>query len=407
MVVVTAALLVLGLPPVACACYLAFLAICSRRHSAPTGDADTRFDVIVPAHDESALIAGTVQGLLALDYPRERFRVLVVADNCRDDTAARAGFAGASVLVRDEPEKRGKGYALAHGYRASLADGFADAVVVVDADSSVSSNLLRSFSMCFGAGAEAVQAEYAVSNPESSWRTRLMVVAFSLFHTLRSLGRERLRLSCGLRGNGMGFTAALLRRVPPRAFSIVEDVEYGIALGLSGTRVVYVAEAIVRGEMPASSAASRSQRERWERGRWSTAVTHVPTLLRSWLHGGGRVPFDLALDLLVPPLTTLVAVCMAGVIVSLGAYRLGSASIVAPAFWGLSLLALAVYVVRGVVLTGLGLRVLKDLLWAPVYALWKISLVVRRRPPSDVWVRTARADEQQQETIASRTRKHA
>ena len=99
----------------------------------------------------------------------------------------------------------------------------------MDADTLVSPNLLRAFAARLDAGAAAVQARYGVRNPDASWRTRLMAIAFALFHDLRSLGRERLGLSAGLRGNGMCFSTRLLREVPHQAFSVVEDLEYGLA----------------------------------------------------------------------------------------------------------------------------------------------------------------------------------
>jgi 1,2-diacylglycerol 3-beta-glucosyltransferase len=231
-VVANPLLLIAGVPIAASTGYLAFLSLLSRRIAVPKGDTSTSFDVIVPAHNESVGIVATVASLRAMQYPASQFRILVVADNCTDDTAERASAAGATVLVRQHATEKGKGYALAHAYAASLADGFASAVVVVDADTSVTPNLLTAFSARFAAGASAVQAEYGVRNAQASWRTRLMVIALTLFHGVRSLGRERLRVSCGLRGNGMGFSVATIRRVPPRAFSIVEDVEYGVALGV-------------------------------------------------------------------------------------------------------------------------------------------------------------------------------
>jgi 1,2-diacylglycerol 3-beta-glucosyltransferase len=392
-VVANPLLLIAGVPIAASTGYLAFLTLLSRRIAVPKGDVSTTFDVIVPAHNESVGIVATVASLRAMQYPASQFRILVVADNCTDDTAERASAAGATVLVRQHATEKGKGYALAHAYAASLADGFASAVVVVDADTSVTPNLLTAFSARFAAGASAVQAEYGVRNAQASWRTRLMVIALTLFHGVRSLGRERLGVSCGLRGNGMGFSVATIRRVPPRAFSIVEDVEYGVALGLEGLRVVYVPEAQVFGDMPETGAASRTQRERWESGRLAMAREHVPRLLRAASPGRRAIALDLAADLLVMPLTTLVALTGLGLLISLLLVWNGAASAIALLPWAFSALALLMYIIRGAVLSGAGLRVVFDLMWAPVFAIWKIALLLNPTRQKGEWVRTTRPDD--------------
>lgn len=386
---VEVALAVAALPVLVAAAYLAVLALASGELP-PAAPVEPRlsFDVVVPAHDEEAGIAATVRNLLALDWPRALFRVVVVADNCSDATAERARAAGAEVMVRTDPQRRGKGHALAFAFAASAAD----AVVVVDADTVASANLLQAFASRIAAGARAVQADYGVANPEASWRTRLMAIALALFHVLRSRGRERLRLSCGLRGNGMCFTTALLREVPHEAFSIVEDLEYGIRLGLAGHRVHYAGEAHVRGEMVAGEHASRSQRRRWEGGRWLMARTWGARLLRLALARRDRVLLDLALDVLVPPLATVVAVTVAGLAASVAwAVHRGEAG---PAvwLWAFSLAALTGYVARGWRLSGTGLRGLLDLACAPAYIAWKAALALRRAPrvPAE-WVRTSRS----------------
>ncbi|HEY0777639.1 MAG TPA: glycosyltransferase family 2 protein [Gemmatirosa sp.] len=383
-------LAVAGTPVLAASGYLALLAAVARPITPPTADDAVRFDVIVPAHDEAAGISATVASLLALDYPSAQYRVIVVADNCTDDTAARARAAGARVLERHDATRRGKGYALAHAYEACLAEGVADAVVVVDADTVVSPNLLRAFASRFAAGEASVQAEYGVRNADASWRTRLMAVAFACYHTTRSLGRERLGLSCGLRGNGMGFSVDTLRRHPHQAFSRVEDVEYGIALGAAGVRVAYVPEATVLGEMPATAEAAQTQRERWEAGRAELVRRHVPTLVRAAWARKDRVPLDLAADLLVPPLTTLVAVTLTGTATAVAVTLLGWAGVIGVATWGAVLVCLAAYVARGAALAGQGPRVLLDLAWGPAYAVWKLAVALRPRTRGDAWVRTAR-----------------
>lgn len=385
-------LAIAALPFALAAVYLAFLASWSQRRLIVRANrSDVRFDILVPAHDEEAGIAATIHSLFAMSYPRDRFRVTVIADNCCDATAARARDAGARVLERIDTALRGKGHALSYAYDAILADPFADAVVVIDADTLVSPNLLSEFALLLGTGAEAIQAAYGVRNAMATWRTRLMHIAFTLFHDVRSLGRERLRLSCGLRGNGMCFTADLLRRVPPSAYSIVEDVEQGIQLGLAGVRIHYAAAATVLGEMPESASASRSQRERWEGGRFALARRHVPALLRAAIGRPDRVPLDLALDLLVPPLSALVGATLLGTCVAL-AWFMGAGSL-ALMCWLIAAAGIAVYVGRGIALSGLGWRALANLAWAPLYMLWKLTLFKPSRAREAAWVRTTRNSE--------------
>jgi 1,2-diacylglycerol 3-beta-glucosyltransferase len=396
---VNLALTALSLPVLVWTTYLAALAFLSRANAIPFSDAAprTRFEVVVPAHNEEIGIASTVVCLLGVDYPESLRRVIVVADNCTDGTAARAREAGAIVLERHDTTRRGKGYALAYAFERALAEGVTDAVVVVDADTKVTPNLLRAFDTRLQSGARAVQAEYCVANPEASWRTRLMHIGFTLFHDVRSRARERLGVSAGLRGNGMGFAVSLLREVPHDAFSVVEDVEYGIRLGQAKTRVSYAGEARVFGEMVSSERASRSQRRRWEGGRSTLARRHAASLLGEGLRKKSLLLLDLAMDLLVPPLTYVALATVAGVVASIAwvVFGRGSPWVLAP--WCAALGGFAAYVVRGVWLAGGGVRTLLALLWAPVYIIWKVVLAVRspRSSPSreSEWVRTAREGE--------------
>jgi len=383
-------LTVAALPFLAASSYLAALAVLARRQLPPAAvEARLRFDIVVPAHNEEAEIAQTVASLLAIEYPRSHYRVLVVADNCSDATAERAAAAGARVLVRKDTERRGKGYALAYAFDRSRADKLADVVVVVDADTLVSPNLLSAFAARFSAGASVVQADYGVRNPHASWRTRLMTIALAAFHGVRSVARERLGLSCGLRGNGMGFTTTVLEQQPPQAFSIVEDLEYGIHLGYAGVRVEYVHEARVLGHMAVSEGASRTQRRRWERGRQALVRAHVPALLRQAVQRRSALLLDLALDLIVPPIGQLALFSGLGLLAAIAALPFGA--IVSPIIWGIALAGILLHVLAGWHSSGVGPRGLVDLLWAPVYILWKLTLRFgdRGKTPQE-WVRTKR-----------------
>jgi cellulose synthase/poly-beta-1,6-N-acetylglucosamine synthase-like glycosyltransferase len=325
--------------------------------------------------------------LKRLSWPSARYRIVVVADNCTDATASISREAGATVLERQDLTRRGKGYALAHAFTWSRSAGIADAVAVVDADSVVSANLLESFATRIEAGACALQAHYGVLNATDSWRTRLMAIALGSYHKLRSRARERLGLSCGIRGNGWCVTHALLDKIPYRSFSLTEDVEFGVDLGLAGYRVAYCDESHVDGEMVTSEHAARSQRQRWEGGRIRLIREKVPALLRAAVARRSLVCLDLALDLLVLPLSYVV-VNVVGIIAIAALNPDGFRSVLLTV--GLiDLLALALYVCRGWMLSGIGIVGLLDLMRVPVFLLWKLR-IIRDQPKPNTWIRTRR-----------------
>jgi 1,2-diacylglycerol 3-beta-glucosyltransferase len=374
--------------------YLLLLTLLSGRNTPPVGLASflsqqVRFDVIVPAHNEAALIERTVANLLQLDWPKDSFRVIVVADNCTDDTTALARAAGAHVIERRHDRLRGKGYALEFAFHSSQSCGWADALVVVDADSEASPNLLSACAARIVNGAQAVQVYYSVRDPHASWRTRLMCIALAAFHRLRSRARERLHVSCGIRGNGWCVTQAVLKRVPYKAFSLAEDIEYGILLGIAGFRVHYADEATVAGEMVSDAGSAGTQRQRWEQGRFQLVLSKTMSLVDASLRQPSKVCFDLAMDLLVLPISYIalnVAILVVGALLYWWWEPTSST-----ALWlaAACVLSLALYVLRGWQLSGMGMRGLMDLARAPFFIAWKIA-TMSKSPSSLEWVRTKR-----------------
>lgn len=379
----------LGLPALAACLYLGLLtALSAGLPVPPPSTRRLRFEIVVPAHDEAGLICRCLSSLQRVDWPADRVRVTVVADNCRDATAALARAAGARVRVRDDPARPGKGHALRLAFEESLRAGWADAIAVVDADSLVSPNLLEAFAARLESGAHAVQADYGVLNPDESWRTRLLAVAHGAFHTVRSRGRERLGLSCGLRGNGWCVTPRALAAAPYRALSLTEDLEYGIALGLAGLRVAYAGEAAVDADMAGSEDIARRQRQRWEDGRLAQLRARALPLLVAAVRRRSAICLDLALDLLVLPLS-YVALHLAafGVLAAAASvWRAACLPWLAAALLGGA--ALAGYVLRGAQLGG-GASGVLALRHAPRYVAWKLRRVLQ---PHDrgVWAPTRR-----------------
>ncbi len=389
-----------AVPPAAAGTYVAGLATvsCLSKSTKPVPrSAPLKIAIVVPAHNEELNIATTVASLLDLDYPQTHRQIWVLADNCSDDTAIHAVAAGAQVIERHNLDRRGKGHALSDTFPRLLADESVECLVVVDADTTVSRNLLWEVSDHLQAGAPAVQARYGVANPNASWRTRLLHIALSAFHDVRSLGRERLGLSCGLRGNGMGFSRAALESVPHRSAAIVEDAEYGIRLGMAGLRVSYLHDAFVLGDMPADERSSRIQRGRWEGGRVALRRMYAGQLWRSTVEQGwnqrGRVTADLLVDLIVPPLGQLVAALTGLVGVSVVIGLTTGQTLVSGWIAAVGLTGTAAYVLTGWSRSHTGLRGLRDLAFAPGYVAWKLLGNRGGSKPPKEWVRTPRAGE--------------
>lgn len=361
-----------GLPIAAAASYLLLLAIASfRRQPVKAAGVRTRLAVLVPAHDEEALIGRCVASLRAQTYPHSLYRIVVIADNCSDRTDAIAQAVGADVLERRDGRARGKGHALRWAMDLLLAASDPpDAVVVVDADSIAGPDLLSQLAAALEDGADVAQAEYLILADDVSLRSRLLAAAFLLFHRVRFGGRAALGLPASLVGNGMAFSRRLLERLPWNAFSGVEDLEYTISLRLAGFRPRFVGAASVLGPVPHSYRGLRGQRVRWEGGRWHVVRRQLWPLILHTMTRDWHV-LDAAIDLAVPPLGLLALGAITGSAVTAAAVALHLAPAWSISLWLLAMAAMTGFVVLGLLSAGAPAAIWLALLASPRFLLWK------------------------------------
>lgn len=353
------------------------------------------FVLLIPAHNEEMVLAPMLDSIERLDYPSSARTVVVIADNCSDCTADIARARGALVLERFDTTLIGKGYALEWALKELERRGLNtfEAVVILDADTKPSANLLSEFEACLARGEQAMQARYEVLNADETWRTRLMSCALALVHVARPLGRERLHLSDGLKGNGMCFAAAVVQAVPWSGESITEDIEYTLRLCRAGFRVAFVPEAAVWAQMPTTSGQASSQRERWESGRYRLMTSVAPRLYMDGVRTRNRMLRDRALDLIVPPFAEMFAVPLLMMCAAAAAALFGWR--VAPALaaaWGCLLVLQAGYLFAGMWIARVPRRIAMAILCAPPYIVWKFALYARMAAGRTTggWKRTER-----------------
>ncbi len=320
--------------------------------------------IVIPAHNEAEGITACLVNLQAGLHKTSACDLVVIADNCQDDTADRAVKAGARVLVRQDEVKRGKGYALDHAFNILLAEQY-DGFLVLDADSRIDENLISEFQYAFAQGIEALQCRYRIANPDQSRRARLQYIAWLAFNELRLSGREKLAVSVGILGNGFALSRTALEAVPYEAGSIAEDMEYHLRLVAAGFKVHFLDTVCVYSDAPNQDANAASQRTRWEGGRFRLIIDHVPALLKAVLSGQWNL-LEPLFELLLLPLAYHVLLLMLTLLIPVTSLQW---------YAGAALSLVYVHVMLAILLGGGGLKELKVLATVPVYMVWKLTLL--------------------------------
>ena len=263
-----------------------------------------RITVIVPAHDEALTISATIASILS--ELKAGDRVLVVADNCSDETAALARVAGAEVVSRADTSRRGKGYALDFGLSHLLRDP-PEVVIIIDADCKPKLGCLMRIASLAAATQRPVQARNESVPPDGVHSVYLSMASFAMRvkNFARPLGCLRLGLACQLMGTGMAFPWALIGKANLATSEIVEDLVHGLELTRAGHPPLFCPTAAVTSEFPASLDGQATQRARWESGHLNTIAGHLPGLLFEAIRRADYVLLAQVVDAAVPPIAFL------------------------------------------------------------------------------------------------------
>ena len=353
------------------------------------GQSRARVGVLIPAHNEEAGLSGTIAKIRPQLRPGDR--LLVVADNCSDETAPIARTLGAEVVIRTDPVNRGKGFALDCGIRHFAGDP-PEIVVVIDADCVLGDFAIDRFAAACKATNRPVQGlDLMIAAPGSAVGVRFREFAWRVKNWLRPLGLSAAGLPCQLMGTGMAIPWQIISTANLATGSLVEDLKLGLELAAGGHPPVFCPAAMVTSEFPTTDEGSRSQQRRWEVGHLGVIATEVPRFLMKGVRRGDGNLVALTLDAAVPPLTLLWLMILTVLVVGFGFWQLGigSAAFVV-SLWntaGFLCAAAACWLAVGRDILSLrsGLSVgLAALAKAPFY--WRI--VFRRQ--ADAWIRTDR-----------------
>jgi cellulose synthase/poly-beta-1,6-N-acetylglucosamine synthase-like glycosyltransferase len=278
----------------------------------PSNRPRQRVAVLIPAHNESTEVLPTLADVKAQMHGPDR--ILVVADNCSDDTAAVAATAGVDVVSRNDPDRCGKGYALAFGL-GHLASDPPEIVVLLDADCRLGNAVIDRLAASCAAMRRPVQALYLMTASQEI-DCRVGEFAFRVKNLVRPLGLKALGLPCQLMGSGIAIPWDLITSIDLASSSLVEDLKLGLEFALAKAPPVFCPSAAVVSSFPSSSEGTSTQRRRWEQGHIDMIVTGAPRLVALGIARENWALLAMALDLAIPPLSLLAVLVVAMSIVT-------------------------------------------------------------------------------------------
>jgi cellulose synthase/poly-beta-1,6-N-acetylglucosamine synthase-like glycosyltransferase len=369
------------------------LALLPDRRALPEFPRPPRIAVVMPAHNEGRGLRPTLMQALAQLGATDR--IVVVADNCSDDTAAQAREFDVTVVERTHATERGKGYALDFGVRAlerlALETGQApDVVIILDADCTLGARLLPRIAAVAHATGRPVQATYLMSAANEGLKARVAEFAMRVKNLVRPRGMHQVGLPCGLYGTGMAFPWDVAVQAPLASGHLAEDMQLGVRLAQLGAPPLLCEDALVTSVFAKSSEGEASQRTRWEHGHLAMLVGEGPRLLWQSMRPGRGAQLLQVMDMLVPPLA-LLGMLLAGwtLVQLLLALLLGWTAPLAVSLLGLGGLLLAIALAQH--RWAADILTLGELARAPLILLAKVPLYLRFIVKRQVdWVRTKR-----------------
>jgi len=240
-----------------------------KRHVWPKAKNIHKFAFIVSARNESSVIGELIKSMKAQDYPKDKFEIFIVADNCTDNTAEVAREAGAIVYERFSETHKGKGFALDFLFnkiRQEHEDKNIEAYLVFDADNLLCRNYLEEMNKVYDSGYNVSTSYRNSKNFDSNWISAGYSIWFLRDSQLLNNVRMMLNSSSVVAGTGFMVSKHIIDEKGWKYFLMSEDTEFSVDCILSDEMIAYNPDAMFYDEQPTSFKQSWKQRMRWAKG---------------------------------------------------------------------------------------------------------------------------------------------
>jgi len=262
-----------------------------------------RLAFVIVVRNEAKIIKDTINKIWHELDTSQGNAVFVIVDHCSDHTEAEAENAGAIIYVRREGDF-GKGYALAwFADKASKELKEFDAVIIMDADSTLGTGYYQSVCDELSCGYSAIQSYIKPVVPNESSPSLLAAYSELLSQEIDDRARVRLNWPVPIRGTGVVFRIPLFLSLAPFLCTQVEDIEMSIQLSMRNIPIKFASEAILLDPKVTNIDGLARQRGRWLKGQRQIWFNYFPNILKLFFRGPGE--WSLIQSLLFKPKTGL------------------------------------------------------------------------------------------------------
>ena len=240
------------------------------------------FAILVPARNEAKVISNLIESLKSQNYPKDKYDIYVIPNNCTDDTEGVAKKAGAKTIKCTVPTKT-KGDVLKFVFEKFSGKKGAniDAYIIFDADNLVHPDFISHMNDALESGYNVAQGFRDAKNPSDNWISG----SYALFYLLQNIffnkARMSLNVAASINGTGFMISKALVEKHGFETYTLTEDVEYSGQCALRGEKIAFVEEAVTYDEYPVSFRQSWTQRRRWSAGNIECMKRYTPNLIKT------------------------------------------------------------------------------------------------------------------------------
>ncbi|RMB60207.1 glycosyltransferase [Tessaracoccus antarcticus] len=343
------ALILIGALPMLCSVFQFFL-VGLHRWFSHYDRADPahmpRVAVLVPAWNEALVLDFSVERMMALDYPQDRLRLVIVDDASTDDTPdllreKQERYPGRIVVLRRQQGGQGKSHTLNHGLDVILDDDWAEAVLITDADVVFAPDAIAKLARHLAdPEVGAVMGFIREASAPPHWLSRYIGYEYATAQLAARRAQNVIGAQACLAGGAQLLSRDNLEAQGGRidTTTLAEDTVTTFLTQLGGRKVIFDPNAQCFAEEPASVTGLWKQRLRWSRGNLQVSRRfHSVFFRRSTVHHLGNAWLGLQWysTLLLPAFMVLVSVAL----VVMWLFDAGDANLLFRIFWSISAFA--------------------------------------------------------------------